>query len=119
MILFNTVTHSSVEEAIRSRLLIIKKRHHKKTNNLRNNKRNYNTVADTPQLIWSTIHNFSSYIVSRDEELALMYGVDQDIPNHLRSNALKTEFELFYQGLLKNVEHFLENTISQIKTKLR
>ena len=55
VILFDTVTHQ-VEAAIRSRLLSINKRHHKKINNLRNNKRNYNTVADTPQLIKNTIH---------------------------------------------------------------
>ena len=100
VILFNMVTHQ-LEVAIQSHLLSIKKRHIKNINNLRNNKRNYNTVADTPQLIRNTIHNFSSYILSRDEELALMYGMDQNIPSHLRSNAIKTEFELFYQGLLK------------------
>ena len=100
IILFNMVTHQR-EVAIQSHLLSIKKRHIKNINYLRNNKRNYNTVADTPQLIRNTIHNFSSYILSRDEELALMYGMDQNIPSHLRSNAIKTEFELFYQGLLK------------------
>ena len=48
-----------------------------------------------------------------------MYGMDQHIQNHLRSNATKTEFELFYQGLLKNLEHLPENTIRQTKTKLQ
>ena len=91
VILFNTVTYQD-EVAIRNRLLSIKKRQHKKINNLRNSKRNYNTGADTPQLIRNTIHNFSSYILSRNEELALMYGVDQHIPNHLRSNAIKMSY---------------------------
>ena len=114
VILFNTVTRQ-VEVAIQSRLLSIKKRHQKKINNLRNNKRNCNTVADTPQLVRNTVYNFSLYILSHDKELALMYGMDQHIPNHLRSNAIKTESELFYQQLLKNIEHLPENTISQIK----
>ena len=96
MILFNTTTHQ-VEVAIQSHLLSIKKRHQKKINNLRNNKRNYNTVADTPQLVRNTVYDFSLYILSHDEELAVMYGMDQHIPNHLRSNAIKTEFKLFYQ----------------------
>ena len=52
------------------------KKHHKKINNLRSNKRNYNIVADTTQLIKNTIHNFSSHILSRDEELSLMYELD-------------------------------------------
>ena len=96
VILFNTTTHQ-VEVAIQSHLLSIKKRHQKKINNLRNNKRNYNTVADTPQLVRNTVYDFSLYILSHDEELAVMYGMDQHIPNHLRSNAIKTEFKLFYQ----------------------
>ena len=46
--------------------------------------------------------------------------MNQHIPNHLRSNAIKTEFELFYQGSLKNIEHLPKSTIkSNIKTKLR
>ena len=32
-----------------------------------------------------------------------MYGLDHHITNHLKSNGIKTEFELFYQGLLKNL----------------
>ena len=48
-----------------------------------------------------------------------MYGMDQHIPNHLGSNVIKIEFELFYPGLLKNIEQLPENTISQIKTKFR
>ena len=44
-----------------------------------------------------------------------MYGMDQ---HHLRSNAIKTEFDLFYQGLFNNIDHLPENTISHIKTKL-
>ena len=66
VILFNTVTHR-IEVTIQSHLLSIKKRHHEKIN-LKNNKRNYNTVAETLQLIRNTIHNFSSYILSRGEE---------------------------------------------------
>ena len=81
VIFLNTVTHQ-VEVTIRSCLLSIKKRHHKIINNPRNNKRNYNTVGDTPQLTRNTIHNFSSYILPHDEELALMSGLDQHIPNH-------------------------------------
>ena len=41
-----------------------------------------------------------------------MYGMDQ---HHLRSNAIKTEFDLFYQGLFNNIDHLPENTISHKK----
>ena len=105
--MFNTVTRQT-EVVIRSCLLSIKKRHHEKLKNLRNNKRNCNTVADIPQLIRNTLHNFSLYTLSRDEELALMNGLDQHMPNRLRSDAIKIKFEIFYQGLLRNIEDCLE-----------
>ena len=82
-------------------------------------KHNLYQVSDPSRLIRNTIHNFFSYILSSDEHLALMYGMDQHIPNHLGSNVIKIEFELFYPGLLKNIEQLPENTISQIKTKFR
>ena len=56
--------------------------------------------------------------MSGDEKLALMSVLNHHIPNHLRSNAIKTEFKLFYQGLLKNIEHLPENIMSKIKTTL-
>ena len=39
------------------------------------------------------VRNFPSYILPRDENISyLMCGIDQHIPNHLRSSAIKTEF---------------------------
>ena len=69
MILLDIETHQ-FEVAIRSRVLSIKKRHHnKQVNKLRDNKRDFNTIADTPQLTRYTVHNtfHYSYILSRDE----------------------------------------------------
>ena len=69
MILLNIVTHQ-FEVFILIRVLSINKRYHnKQVKKLRDNKRDFNTTADTPQLTRNTIHNtiHYSYILSRDE----------------------------------------------------
>ena len=45
--------------------------------------------------------------------------MEQDILIKLNKDTIKTEFEDFYQSLLKNMSHIPENDISLIKTKLR
>ena len=97
LILFNAIIHQ-VEVVIGSRLAAIKKSNEKKLLNLRQQNVNARDSAVTKQII----HNFSSYNLSRDEELALCYGLDQHIPNNSTRNTIKTEFKLFYQGLKKH-----------------
>ena len=43
----------------------------------------------------------------------------QHIYVKLNQHTIKTEFENFYQSLLKNISHIPENDISLIKTKLQ
>ena len=57
------------------------------------------------------------------------YGLDHHIPTRLNNNRIHTEFEQFYQGILKveqfyqgilkDISHLLENYLSSLKTKLR
>ena len=116
LILFDAFIYQ-VEVVIRSRLVAIKKRHEKKL--LFNIRRHNVNASDSAVVTKQIIHNFSSCNLSRDRELALCYGQDQHIPNNATRNTIKTEFELFYQGLLKNISHIPEEQISAIKTKLR
>ena len=67
LILFNAVVHQ-VEVAIKSRLIGIKKKHEKKLFNLR--RKNVN-VKDSPVFTKQITYTFSSYNLSRDEELTL------------------------------------------------
>ena len=97
LILFNAIIHQ-VEVVIGSRLAAIKKSNEKKLLNLRQQNVNARDSAVTKQII----HNFSSYNLSRDKELALCYGLDQHIPNNSTRNTIKTEFKLFCQGLKKH-----------------
>ena len=45
--------------------------------------------------------------------------MEQHIPVKLNKHTIKTEFEVFYQSLLKNISHIPENDISLIKTILQ
>ena len=63
--------------------------------------------------------NFSSYVLSLDEEIALLYGLDQQIPSSLNKTDTDAEFEQFYHGLLKDMSNIPEENLSTLKTKLR
>ena len=65
------------------------------------------------------MQNFSSYQLSTDEYTVLSYGLDHHIPTRLNSNRIHTEFEQFYQGILKDISHIPENYLSSLKTKFQ
>ena len=65
------------------------------------------------------IHNFSQYNLSKDEHDALSYGLDQNIPGNVTRNEINTEFELFYQNIVRDVSDLPEHNIDRIRTKLR
>ena len=57
--------------------------------------------------------------MSHKECIALSYGLDAHIPRNTNTNKMYTEFEFFYQNLLKNISNIPETKLQQIKTKLR
>ena len=65
------------------------------------------------------MHNFSSYQLSSKEEEALSFGLDEHIPSVCNRNRLFTEFEMFYQNILKDISHLNNDVITRLKTKLR
>lgn len=60
----------------------------------RNNQYNDNK-REWINFVKSTVYNLSSYILSQDEEIALVYGLEQNIPVKLNKHVIKTEFDLF------------------------
>ena len=120
--LLSTLAHTTVlhqiNMAIRSRVKSIVKRHKRKLIKFR---RQYHTQSDTRHMKVNKhfIHNFSSYVLSPEEIIALSFGLDQHIPYNIDHNSINTEFELFYQNLLQDNSHLPEHTLSRIKTKLR
>ena len=64
------------------------------------------------------MHNFSSHFLSRDEEIATSYGLDQHILSNLNKTDTDAEFEQFYHGLLKDISNISEENLSTSKRKL-
>ena len=65
------------------------------------------------------VHNFSSYELSDAEITALSYGLDTHIPTNTNSDTIATEYELFFQNLLRDISKIPKCELSKIKTKLR
>lgn len=72
-------------------------------------KRNFdNKTLAIHYLLSNVTHNFSPNILSREEELALSYTLGQHVTHDTTRNAIITEFETFYHGLLKDISHTSE-----------
>ena len=67
----------------------------------------------------NTVHNFSSHSLTREEQVALSFGLEQHIPINTNKNLIYTEFEHFYQNLLNNIKDLPEANLSRIKMKMR
>ena len=57
------------------------------------------------------VHNYSSYTLSDEQYEALSFGLDTHIPVKKNKNAIYTEFEVFYQSLLKDICNIQENEL--------
>ena len=47
------------------------------------------------------------------------FGLDEHIPSVCNRNKLFTEFEIFYQNILKDISHLNNDVMTSLKTKLR
>ena len=117
MIILNTVFHE-LNVALKSKFKVVSSRHQKKLSNLRKHQ-TAKTIELKPHSIKNTVQNFSWYQLSTDEYTTLSYGLDHHISARLNNNRIHTEFEEFYQGILKDITHIPENYLSSLKTKLR
>ena len=105
-------------KSISSRREKLAEKHQNKLNELERTKSNL-SFRKNRTFISNTIHNLSSYELTTDEKLALSNGLEQHIPSQLNKNDIQTEFECFYQDILKNVPSLTEDEKSTLKTKLR
>ena len=71
------------------------------------------------QFIKHTVHNYSSYIFSEQEKIALSFGLEQHIPNRSCKNPTYTEFEQFNQRIFHKIRHLPQDDMNRIKTKMR
>ena len=65
------------------------------------------------------VHDYSSYTLSDEQYEAISFDLDTHVPVKVNKNAIYTEFEVFYQSLLKDVPNIVENELRQITTNLR
>ena len=76
------------------------------------------TISD--RLIKCVIHNFSSYILSKEEEITLSYGLKNPVPHRLNQNGIITEFYYFYQQIsYHTTRHLSHNEQEELKSKVR
>ena len=71
------------------------------------------------KFIRTTVHNYSSYHLSKEEEKALSFGLDQHIPTSFIKTIYKQSSSLFYQSISQDINHLPEEDIINLKTKLR
>ena len=65
----------------------------------------------------SIIHNFSSYVLSKQEEEALARGLDEYIPERFDKRRIEVEFELLYQNILPHTKDLSANDKMTLKSK--
>ena len=70
-------------------------------------------------IVKNTIHNFSSYKVTPEEEQALSFSLDDHIPVKQNDIKIKTEFESFYYNILKYTNHLDQRKQDELKSKIR
>ena len=93
-ILFTAIIYQ-LNIAIKSRSKATGLRHEKKLKNLR--KAQNSTMKDDVDLefIKHTVHNYSSYILSEQEKIALSFGLEQHNPNRSCKNSIYTSLSNF------------------------
>ena len=106
----NTVVISYFSLALKSKFKVITNCHQKKLTNLREQQERKISKSMTTY-VKNTVHNFSSYQLTTEEYTALSYGLDRHIPCKFSSNRIRTEFEQFYQSILKDISQIPESDL--------
>ena len=114
--LFNGVIIYSLDKSIKQKSVTVTKCYNKKLLKLRKDKRL--TFGENMEYNCHTVHNFLSYQLLSKEEGALSFGLDEHLPSVCNWNKLFTEFEMFYQNILKDISHLNNDIITRLKTKL-
>ena len=83
-----------------------------------NHKKSAEKLKDYKNFVKQSIHNFSSYQLTAEEQVALSFGLDQHIPTSLRRDDVKTEFELFFQNLLRTISPLPDEKKEVLKLSL-
>ena len=58
-------------------------------------------------------------MLSKEEEIALSYGLKNPVPHRLNRNGIMTEFEYFYQEISYQTTHLSYNEQEELKSNVR
>ena len=107
LILFNVIMYR-LDRSLKPKSNVVSQRHMKKLSKLRN-QTNLASGENPAIYIRQTVHNFTSYHLTTEEEKALSFALDEHIPISLNRNKLFTEFEIFYQNILNDLPNLPEH----------
>ena len=116
LVLFSEVVYS-LDKSIKQKFKTVTKRHEEKLVKRPKDKRL--TFGENIKCIRHTVYNFSSYQLLSKENEALSFRLDKHISSVCNQNKLFTEFEMFYQNILKDIPHLNNDVITRLKTKCR
>ena len=116
LILYNALIYQ-INKVINSRLKVISLCGNNKLIRLRE-LQNKPGKDEQKKVHWQTVHNHLCYTLS-DEQHETSFGLATHIPIKATKNAIYTEFDVFYQSLLKDISNIPENELRQIRTNLR
>ena len=91
--------------------------HNKKPDKLHSERRYISKPKN--RIVKNIINNFSSYTLTSEEEYALSFSLDRNIPTKTNTNNIKTEFESFFYYMQKHAKNIDQELQSELKTKIR
>ena len=117
LFLFYALVHQ-IEIAVKRQSRAIRCSHEEKMTKFFKVQKRDNFTNKPRHIMKKVVHNFSSYNLSQEEINALSQWLGHHVQTNINKNSIVTEFELFFQNLLKDISNIPETEISRIKTKL-
>ena len=105
-----------IKNSVRNEVRKWKTTQEKKLEKLRDNAPQFRRQIPDIQ-VKNIIHNFSSYVLSQQEEKALARGLDEYIPAKFDQRRIEVEFELFYQNVLPHTRNMTPENKTELKSK--
>ena len=105
-----------INKTIQGKIKAWKRTHEGKLKKLFDNKSGSTSTTRKPR---KTVHNFSSYELTAEEEHILSYGLDHHIEAKLNTNKIKTDFEAMYHHLEKQFTDLSSHEKDSLKSKVR
>ena len=106
-----------INTAVSSRLVPISVRHQKKIEKFWGRQHKKEQPHPEMKINKHIVHNYSIHSLSNERDIVLSYSLDTHIPSRTNANMIYTEFDVFYQGLLKDTGNIPETELQLIKTK--